>query len=206
MGLLENRLIDYIPKRFNLETIKRNKKRYLLFLTLNIFLSLSCLFNFGITTLGIIYFIIMQVLLLITVVDYYYYIIPDLFNIIILICGITITIFITKEPLLHLLSIAFTIGLIGLFFILYKIFNKEYMGGGDLKYLVAVGLVAGLPKLILIIALASLISFVIEVAIKKIVLKKDNNVFAFGPYLVIGTIITLYYGDVIIKLYLNYGV
>lgn len=75
-----------------------------------------------------------------------------------------------------------------------------------MKYLVAMGLVVGLPKLILIIVLASLISFIIEVAIKKIVLKKDNNVFAFGPYLVIGTIITLYYGDVIIKLYLNYGV
>ncbi len=83
------------------------------------------------------------------------------------------------------------------------LFKKESMGGGDVKLLAMVGAFLGWEITILTFFIAPLFGSVIGIIEK---LRTGDTTIAYGPYLVAGAIIGLFWGDIIIDWVLSgYG-
>jgi leader peptidase (prepilin peptidase)/N-methyltransferase len=92
----------------------------------------------------------------------------------------------------------------GLFWGLYQVSGGKWIGGGDVKLALLLGLLAGTPaKAFLVIFLASLIGTIVSLP----VLLRGRAGFKlhipFGPYLLAATVIVVLYGSTIIDWYRN---
>lgn len=87
-------------------------------------------------------------------------------------------------------------------YIIFKLVTgKEGMGYGDFKLLAAFGAWLGPFMLPLIILLSSLLGAIIGIILLKV--KKENQPFAFGPYLAIAGWIALIWGEPLMAFYLG---
>ena len=80
----------------------------------------------------------------------------------------------------------------------------EWIGFGDLRLGVMIGLILGLKFAIV----ALFISYIIGALIGIIVVfiqKKNKGIIPFGPFLVVGAFITLFYGQAILNTYFQFG-
>lgn len=85
---------------------------------------------------------------------------------------------------------------------LFKIITgKEGMGYGDFKLLAALGAWMGPFLLPLIVLISSLVGAIIGIILLKV--RKENQPFAFGPYIAIAGWIAFLWGDQIMKIYLG---
>lgn len=85
---------------------------------------------------------------------------------------------------------------------LFKIVTgKEGMGYGDFKLLAALGAWMGPMMLPLIVLLSSLVGAIIGIILLKV--RKENQAFAFGPYIAIAGWIAFLWGEQIMHLYLG---
>ncbi|WP_374531552.1 A24 family peptidase [Acinetobacter sp.] len=85
---------------------------------------------------------------------------------------------------------------------LFKIITgKEGMGYGDFKLLAALGAWMGPLMLPLIVLLSSLVGAIIGIILLKV--RKENQPFAFGPYIAIAGWIAFLWGEQIMKVYLG---
>ena len=139
-----------------------------------------------------------MLLIIISISDIRYYIIPDE----VLIVGailILIEMFINtiindvgffKGVLIPILNGAGSFAILYLFKVFGDlVFQKESLGGGDIKLMFFIGLTLGFDMSIVTIFIASFIALPLSVIS---LIKDDNNVLPFGPYLsVAATIIML---------------
>lgn len=91
----------------------------------------------------------------------------------------------------------------GFFFIQYLVSQGKWIGGGDIRLGVLMGVILGWPKIILALALAYLAGAAVSLILiwfKKSALKSETP---FGTYLVIATFVAMYWGDKIIGWYLG---
>lgn len=88
------------------------------------------------------------------------------------------------------------------YFIFKKITGKEGMGYGDFKLLAALGAWLGPFMLPLVILLSSFFGAIIGLILLKI--RKENQPFAFGPYLAIAAWVAFLWGEPLMALYLGY--
>ena len=75
--------------------------------------------------------------------------------------------------------------------------------GGDIKYIAAAGALVGWQKILLIIFIAAFLGSIVgifQIAGQK---KARKKLIPFGPFLAIATLITLFYGNLLIKLYID---
>lgn len=87
-------------------------------------------------------------------------------------------------------------------YIIFKLVTgKEGMGYGDFKLLAAFGAWLGPLMLPLIILLSSLLGAIIGIILLRV--KKENQPFAFGPYLAIAGWIALIWGEPLMAFYLG---
>ncbi len=87
-------------------------------------------------------------------------------------------------------------------YFLFKIITgKEGMGYGDFKLLAALGAWMGPFLLPLIVLLSSLVGAIIGIILLKV--RKENQPFAFGPYIAIAGWIAFLWGNQIMKIYLG---
>ena len=89
--------------------------------------------------------------------------------------------------------IIFIILWISISLIQYKL-NKEFIGGGDLMLFCVISLLIGWQYTMLGIFYASVIALIVEK------IKKNKSLFPFGPYLIIGFIISILTSDYLMKL------
>ncbi len=82
------------------------------------------------------------------------------------------------------------------------IFRKESMGGGDVKLLAMVGAFLGWKLAILSFFIAPFFGAVVGIIEK--IRTKDSTI-AYGPFLVLGALVSLFYGEKIIALILSGG-
>lgn len=107
-----------------------------------------------------------------------------------------------NNPTNHVLS---GLGAFIFFFFLNIITRGRGMGGGDIKFALVLGSVLGFPKIIVSLYLAFLtgaVASLILILWHKKQFRKD--IIAFGPFLVIGTLITIFLGDPLVSLLLNF--
>lgn len=152
---------------------------------------------FGINIKFFISITFISILIIISISDIRYYIIPDevlIAGSILIIIELIINSLINDINLVSGVLIPILNGL-GAFAILYLfkvfgdvVFQKESLGGGDIKLMFFIGLTLGFDMSIVTIFIASFIALPLSVIS---LIKNDNNILPFGPYLSIAAIIIL---------------
>ncbi len=74
------------------------------------------------------------------------------------------------------------------------LFKKESLGDGDIKLMGVIGLSIGVMSSIISLFIASVTGLVFSLIISK---KNKEGIIPFGPFLLIGALITLYFSDII---------
>ena len=82
------------------------------------------------------------------------------------------------------------------------LFKREGMGGGDVKLLGMIGAFLGWKAVILTILLSSLIGSFIGILVMVLKGKDFKYAIPFGPFLSLGAVLTLFYGEAMIRWYL----
>lgn len=106
-----------------------------------------------------------------------------------------------SEFLVNSLLAAFFIG--GFFYLLIIITQGRGMGGGDVKLGVLMGLVLGFPAALVAAMAAFLSGAVSGILLIFLGRKKLKQTIPFGPFLALGSILTLFWGNQIINWYLH---
>ncbi len=213
IGLFVGQIVDWTNKRLpeykkviSLDIIKEYKLEFkpnyiLMILTSIIYVFLVYVYgihNSVIENLDLIKFLIVTPMLLsVFVIDYKYQIIPNRLNLTLLEVGIVFAF------LYGLSDVAISINMLlgmcagaGIFFIITFLgglfYGKEAMGFGDVKLMGALGIVFGLSNIIIITLLSFLIGAVLSIFLLATHIKKSNEYIPFGPFIVLGALISIY--------------
>ncbi|MDO8619689.1 MAG: prepilin peptidase [Candidatus Daviesbacteria bacterium] len=111
--------------------------------------------------------------------------------------------FTIAEPLLLGILMGLLIG--GFFFSLIIITKGKGMGGGDVKLGAFIGIMLGFPLSLLALILSFITGAVFSVGLIIAGKKRFGQTIPFGPFLVLGSLIALFWGNQIIDWYLKLG-
>lgn len=171
-------------------------------------MALATWIYFGLTVSAIVYFIFICALIVITFIDVDHRIIPNKITL----PGIPIA-FLTSsfllpemtplQALIGLLAGGGSLYVVGLIYSLLT--GQEGMGGGDVKLLAMIGALTGIKGVILTVLLSSVIGTLAGLILMAAKGKKDLK-FAvpFGPFLALGSIIHIFFGNQLILWYLGF--
>ena len=209
---MNKRLPDYkkvFSKEIFTEYFSEFKPNYILMLiTALIYICLIYFYgirNTFIANLDLIKFMILTPMLLSAfVIDYKLQIIPNRLNLIMFEIGLVIAF------LYGLSDVAITINMAlgmlaggGIFLLITlvggAIYGKEAMGFGDVKLMGALGLYFGLSNIIVITLLSFLIGAILSIILLATKIKKMDEYIPFGPFIVLGTFISIFIPFEIIK-------
>ena len=163
--------------------------------------------------------LIIPIFIIITIIDFRYYIIPDELNYFGVFLGLSFGVFSdfsryfelfnNSSWVYQLSSYSILNSILGVLLgagLLYSIswitslaLNREAMGGGDIKLIAFIGACLGYKTALLSLGLSSIFGsiFGIFIIIKsKLIDKKQGfTMIAYGPYIILATLVVLYFGD-----------
>ena len=220
LGLFVGQLIEWISKRLpeNKKIISRDifrtlkiqfKPNYILMLlTSAIYVGLIYFIGIQKSLIGnlelIEYLLLVPMLLSAFIIDYKSKIIPNRLNLTMFEVGIVIAF------LYGLSDVAITINMVlgmlvgaGIFLAITLIgalvYGKEAMGFGDVKLMGALGIYFGLSNIIVITLLSFLIGAILSIVLLATKIKKMDEYIPFGPFIVLGTFISIFVPFQVIK-------
>jgi leader peptidase (prepilin peptidase) / N-methyltransferase len=92
----------------------------------------------------------------------------------------------------------------GVFWIIYQISEGKWIGGGDIKLGLLLGLLVGKPEYAFILLfLSSLLALIFVTPLMIAKKLKNNSKIPFGPFLITATIVIVLFGQQILDLYKN---
>ena len=167
--------------------------------TVTAVLLLAGFFKFGLSFDFMVYAAVAPALVIITAIDIEHQIIPDVITLPGIALGLAVGTY----------TIGYADSLLGFFvggglFYLLAVLSNGGMGGGDIKYISAAGALLGWKKVLLVIFIGALLGSVVgvfQIAVQK---KTRKSLIPFGPFLATSTLITLFYGNSLIRLYSDY--
>ncbi|MDI6602662.1 MAG: prepilin peptidase [Patescibacteria group bacterium] len=150
-------------------------------------------------------FLVSCFLIIIFVYDLKHYIIPDK---VIYPAIITASIFNFQFLIFNQFSIfknliSSALGASIFFLVIVLISKGKWMGVGDVKLAFLMGLILGWPNILIALFLAFLIGAIIGLILIFLRKKTLKSEIPFGPFLIFGTFITIFFGEKIIDWYLN---
>ncbi|MBT3184380.1 MAG: prepilin peptidase [Nitrospina sp.] len=162
-------------------------------------LLLAGFFKFGLSFDFLVYVVVAPALVIITAIDIEHQIIPDIITLPGIVLGLAVGTY----------TIGYANSLLGFFaggglFYLLAVLSNGGMGGGDIKYIAAAGALLGWQKVLLVIFIGAFLGSIVglfQIAVQK---KSRKSLIPFGPFLATGTLVTLFYGNPLIRLYLDY--
>jgi leader peptidase (prepilin peptidase)/N-methyltransferase len=166
--------------------------------------SLFLIIKFGPSLSYLFYFAFVAALIVITVIDLYHQIIPDAISLPGIGMGLLASLLIPQITFFNSL-IGILLGGGSLFIVatFYQwLFKREGMGGGDIKLLAMIGAFLGWKAVLLTILLSSLIGSVTGILMMVVKGKDFKYAIPFGPFLSLGAVISLFYGEEIVRWYL----
>jgi len=166
--------------------------------------SLFLIMKFGPSLSYLLYFAFVAALIVITVIDLYHQIIPDAISLPGIGVGLLASLLIPQITFFNSL-IGILLGGGSLFIVatFYQwLFKREGMGGGDIKLLAMIGAFLGWKAVLLTILLSSFIGSVTGILMMVVKGKDFKYAIPFGPFLSLGAVISLFYGQNIINWYL----
>ncbi len=152
----------------------------------------------GLTIDSLLYCLLISALLALSVIDERTHEIPIGFNIFILCLGIIMTVLHYDDGLNHVIGFFAVSVFIEIIIIVTR---GRGMGGGDMKLMATAGLMLGWKEIILAFILGCILGAIIHVLRMKV--KGAERVLAFGPYLSLGILISVWFGAPLITWYLG---
>jgi leader peptidase (prepilin peptidase)/N-methyltransferase len=180
--------------------------RYPLVELLNAALFVFVVWRFGFAWYTVIYGILCSALVVITFIDLDFQIIPDAITLPGILIGIVAGSLLMPDPFIRNSLLGFKASVIGLLaggglFYAIAVLSRGGMGGGDIKMMAMVGALMGWKSVLLTIFLGSLTGAVFGIFLMISKGKGRKTKIPFGPFLALGTVITLFYGQEIFSWY-----
>lgn len=181
--------------------------RYPLIEFLTPLLVLLLYLRFALTVSFVIYSLLVMSLIVITFIDLDHQIIPDEISIPGIIFGFLSSFFLPQPGWFSsLLGILVGWGSLALVFYSYLwLTGREGMGGGDAKLLAMLGAFLGWSAVPFIILVSSLLGSLIGLTLMTVKGKDRYLAIPFGPYLALGGLLYIFYGQRMISWYLTFG-
>ena len=174
------------------------------FLTGFIYLQIYLVYGLSIQTL--IYVILASSLIIISFIDLKEQIVPDVISLPGIVIGFIISFFVPYISFINSAlgvvvggGIILIIGMAGSI-----IFKKEAMGGGDVKLAAMIGAFLGWRYIIISLFLGFFLGAIVGIVLILSKIKSREDVVAFGPFIVLGSLITLLCGEKILSWYLGF--
>jgi len=149
-------------------------------------------------------FLVSCFLIVIFVYDFKYYLIPDKVIYLAILIVFIYRLFGTSKPFLNPLFSGF--GAAAFFFLLWFISRGRWMGFGDVKLGFLMGFFLSFPNILVALFFAFIIGAIIGIGLIIAGKKTLKSQVPFGPFLILGTFIALFWGDKIINWYLRLAV
>jgi leader peptidase (prepilin peptidase) / N-methyltransferase len=156
----------------------------------------------------IFWWIMFSFFVVIFVFDYEYYLIPDEVTYSAIGFSVLWIIFSyfsrTIDRTAVMLSALSAVGSAAFFFLLWFFSKGKAMGFGDVKLAFLIGLLMGFPNVIAGLFLSFLLGAIIGLALMVLKKKGMKSEIPFGPFLITGTFLAVFYGGKIINWYLSF--
>ncbi|MDD4765304.1 MAG: prepilin peptidase [Atribacterota bacterium] len=159
---------------------------------------------YGLQLIALVYMILCSVLIIISFIDLKVEIIPDTISLPFIVIGFLLSFFLRNiNPLDSMLGIITGGGSLLLVAIFgSKLFKKEAMGGGDIKLAAMIGAFFGWKLTLLSLFLSFFLGSIIGIIVLAASKDKSNNIIPFGPFIALGAMISMFWGNAIIHWYL----
>jgi len=161
---------------------------------------------YGLSIQTLVYIILSSALIIIAFIDLNQQIIPDVISLPGIIIGFILSFFVPYisfvDSILGIVvggGIILVIGMGG-----SAIYKKEAMGGGDIKLAAMIGAFLGWRYIIISLFLGFFLGALAGIILIMSKIKKREDVIPFGPFIVLGSFITLFWGEKIILWYLGF--
>lgn len=138
-----------------------------------------------------------SILLVVFMIDYRHFIIPNGTVILLFLLGLVTTL-LEGNYWNHIIGFFVVSGLL----LIVSIIVPRGMGLGDVKLMAAAGLLLGWQRVILALMVGSIAGSLIGISLIVFKLKSRKDPIPFGPFLSIGIMVALLFGDLIINWYL----
>lgn len=178
--------------------------RYFLVELLSAVLSVALMWRFGVTPAFFIYFAFTAALIVVTFIDIDYYIIPDAISLPGIGVGLTASFLFEGMPSPIESAIGIVLGggiLWAVAFTYEKLKGIEGMGFGDVKLLAMIGAFVGWRGVPLSLLIGSLVGSILGIAAMAVLGKNREWPIPFGPFLALGAILTLLFGNQLVSWY-----
>ena len=177
----------------------RSSPIYSVIETVTAVLLLAGFFKFGLSFDFMVYAAVAPALVIITAIDIEHQIIPDVITLPGIALGLAVGTY----------TIGYADSLLGFFvggglFYLLAVLSNGGMGGGDIKYISPAGALLGWQKVLLVNFIGAMLGSVFGVFQITVQKKSRKSLIPFGPFLATSTLITLFYGNSLIRLYSDY--
>lgn len=163
----------------------------------------AILWVFGASWTTILYCILFSALLVVTGTDLTHKIIPNVVTVPGIVLGLVgAATVLPVGPVNALLGMVVGGGILwALAWASPYLFGKEGMGGGDIKLLAMIGAFLGWKPALLTIMIGSLSGSVIGISLIAFGVMKREDYIPFGPYLVFGALVSLFFGEPLLNWY-----
>lgn len=141
---------------------------------------------------------IISCLVVIFFADIQYQIIPDK---ILIVLALFVIPFLISSPVAHIIA---AIVLFSVFQFIHTVTKGKAMGYGDVKFALVIGLFQGLKLGALSIYLSFLLGGFVGVGLVLLGRKKPKSAIAFGPFLVTGVLLTIFFEKELLSIISNY--
>ena len=169
--------------------------------------SLALFLKFGLSLSYFIYFTFSGVLIVITFIDLQHRIIPDVITLPGIALGCVASLFLKQISIIESL-IGIAVGGGSLFLVAvgyYFLTKKEGMGGGDIKLLAMIGAFLGWKSVLLTVFISSALGSIVGLILMVKKGKDRKYAVPFGPFLAIGALMYLFWGNSMMRYYLNFN-
>ena len=161
---------------------------------------------YGLSIQTLIYIILSSALIIIAFIDLYQQIIPDVISLPGIVIGFILSFFV---PYISFVNSALGVVVGGGIILVIgmggsAIYKKEAMGGGDVKLAAMIGAFLGWRYIIISLFLGFFLGALIGIILIMTKIKKREDVVPFGPFIILGSFITLIWGEQIISWYLGF--
>jgi leader peptidase (prepilin peptidase)/N-methyltransferase len=157
-----------------------------------------------------VYLAFVSSLIVITFIDLDFQIIPDRITLPWIPLGLLAGSFVAPDPFSREVMLGWSTSLIGAalgfgLFYLIAVVSRGGMGGGDVKFMAGVGALLGWKGVLLTTFSGSLTGSVVGILLIRLKGKGRKTKIPFGPFLTLGAIVSLFFGEEILAWYLHAG-
>ncbi|MDP2166936.1 MAG: prepilin peptidase [Thermodesulfovibrionales bacterium] len=182
--------------------------RYPLVESLNALLYAGVVYRFGLGWHAPFYLAFVSSLIVIAFIDLDFQIIPDGITLPGIPIGLVAGSFLLPDPFFRAGALGLKASLIGAaagfcLFYLVAVLSRGGMGGGDIKLMAMIGGLTGWKSVLLTTFAGSLMGSLIGIFLMAFKGKGRKTKIPFGPFLAMGAVITLFWGQEILWMYLN---